>query len=107
PGTLHPLVSTHPDTGRRALYLGRRRNAYVEGLPADQSDALLDQLWAFATEATLTWYHHWEIGDLVCWDNRCTMHRRDAFDPSSRRVMHRTQIKSRTEQSASRSGPPG
>ena len=93
PGTLHPLVSTHPDTGRRALYLGRRRNAYVEGLPADQSDALLDQLWAFATEAPLTWYHHWEIGDLVCWDNRCTMHRRDAFDPSSRRVMHRTQIK--------------
>src|ERR1700676_12826 len=88
PGTLHPLVCTHPDTGRRALYLGRRRNAYVEGLPPDESGALLDQLWAFATQASLTWSHHWEIGDLVCWDNRCTMHRRDAFDPSSRRVMH-------------------
>jgi taurine dioxygenase len=93
PGTLHPLVCTHPDTGRKVLYLGRRRNSYVEGLPADESDALLDRLWAFATEATLTWHHHWEIGDLVCWDNRCTMHRRDPFDAKSRRVMHRTQIK--------------
>jgi taurine dioxygenase len=94
PGALHPLVCTHPDTGRRGLYLGRRRHAYIEGLSRDESDALLDQIWAFATEATLTWRHHWEVGDLALWDNRCTMHRRDAFDASSRRVMHRTQIKS-------------
>jgi taurine dioxygenase len=94
PGALHPLVCTHPDTGRRMLYLGRRRNAYIEGLPADESDALLDQLWAVATQAALTWHHHWKIGDLVCWDNRSTMHRRDPFDATSRRVMHRTQIKS-------------
>jgi taurine dioxygenase len=96
PGTLHPLVCTHPDTGRNVLYLGRRRNAYIEGLPVEESDALLDRLWAFATEAALTWHHHWEIGDLVCWDNRCTMHRRDPFDAKSRRVMHRTQIKGDT-----------
>jgi taurine dioxygenase len=84
----------HPETGRRGLYLGRRRNAYVDGMPLDESDALLDELWRYATADALTWYNHWEVGDLVVWDNRCTMHRRNAFDPDTRRVMHRTQIKS-------------
>ena len=94
PGTLHPLVSVHPETGRRGLYLGRRRNAYIEGLSLDDSNALLDDIWAQATRESLSWRHHWRPGDLVLWDNRCTMHRRDAFDPAARRVMHRTQIKS-------------
>ena len=93
PGTLHPLVYVHPETGRRALYLGRRRNAYIDGSPLDDSDALLDEIWSFATREPLTWRHQWRIGDLVLWDNRCTMHRRDAFDPAARRVMHRTQIR--------------
>jgi len=93
PGTFHPLVYPHPETGRRALYLGRRRNAYIEGLSLDDSDALLDEIWAHATRESLTWRHQWRAGDLVLWDNRCTMHRRDAFDPDARRVMHRTQIK--------------
>ena len=95
-GTLHPLVCTHPETGRRCLYLGRRRNAYIEGLGLAQSDALLDTIWAHATADALTWYNRWRAGDVVLWDNRCTMHRRDAFDPALRRVMHRTQIKSET-----------
>jgi taurine dioxygenase len=94
PGTLHPLLSIHPETGRRGLYLGRRRNAYVEGLSLDDSNALLDEIWAQATRESLSWRHRWRAGDLVLWDNRCTMHRRDAFDPAARRVMHRTQIKS-------------
>jgi taurine dioxygenase len=93
PGTLHPLVPVHPETGRRGLYLGRRRNAYIEGLSIDDSSALLDEVWAEATRESLTWTHHWRVGDLVLWDNRCTLHRRDAFDPGSRRVMHRTQIR--------------
>jgi taurine dioxygenase len=93
PGTFHPLVYVHPETARRGLYLGRRRNAYVEGLSLEESNALLDDIWAEATRELLTWRHQWQAGDLVLWDNRCTMHRRDAFDPSSRRVMHRTQIK--------------
>lgn len=93
PGTLHPLVCTHPETGRRHLYLGRRRNAWLEGLPLDESNALLDRIWEVATADALTWRHQWRPGDLVLWDNRCVMHRRDAFDPGSRRVMHRTQIK--------------
>lgn len=96
PGVLHPLIQAHPDTGRLGLYLGRRRNAYLEGLPLDESDALLDQVWASATDPVHTWTHHWRVGDVVLWDNRCTMHRRDAFDPSARRVMHRTQIKQAT-----------
>jgi taurine dioxygenase len=93
PGTLHPLVSIHAETGRPALYLGRRRNAYVEGLSLDDSEALLDEIWTEATRPSLTWTHQWRVGDLVLWDNRCTMHRRDAFDPAARRVMHRTQIR--------------
>ena len=93
PGTLHPLVSVHPETGRRHLYLGRRRNAWLEGLSLDQSNALLDDIWDIATADRLAWRHRWRVGDLVLWDNRCVMHRRDAFDPGSRRVMHRTQIK--------------
>ena len=93
PGTLHPLVCTHPETGRRHLYLGRRRNAWLEGLPLDESNALLDRIWEIATADRLAWRHRWQPGDLVLWDNRCAMHRRDAFDPGARRVMHRTQIK--------------
>ena len=93
PGTFHPLVLVHPETGKRALYLGRRRNAYIDGASLDDSNALLDTIWAHATRESLTYRHRWQAGDLVMWDNRCTMHRRDAFDPASRRVMHRTQIK--------------
>jgi len=93
PGAWHPLVGTHPDTGRRFLYLGRRRNAHVEGLSREESDALLDEIWFYATADALTWYTGWRVGDLVIWDNRCTMHRRNAFDAGARRIMHRTQIK--------------
>jgi taurine dioxygenase len=93
PGTLHPVVCTHPETGRHMLYLGRRRNAYIDGLPLAESEALLDELWTYATRDEFTWYNRWQVGDLVMWDNRCTMHRRDPFDPTARRVMHRTQIK--------------
>jgi taurine dioxygenase len=93
PGALHPLVCTHPDTGRRMLYLGRRRNAYIGGLELAESEALLDELWSHVDLPQFAWEHVWRVGDLVLWDNRCTMHRRDAFDPGQRRVMHRTQVK--------------
>lgn len=93
PGTLHPLVCTHPESRRRMLYLGRRRMAWIEGLDLAQSEALLDEIWGHATQPELSFTHHWQVGDLVLWDNRCTMHRRDPFDAASRRIMHRTQIK--------------
>jgi taurine dioxygenase len=92
PGAVHPLVRTHPVTGRDALFLGRRLNAYIMGLELKDSEALLDELWAHATQDAFTWYQEWQVGDLVLWDNRCVMHRRNAFDGSQRRIMHRTQI---------------
>jgi taurine dioxygenase len=100
PGVFHPLVCTHPETKRRVLYLGRRRNAYVEGLELAQSEALLDALWGYVERPEFAWQNAWQVGDLVLWDNRCTMHRRDPFDPSARRVMHRTQIKGTASPSA-------
>jgi taurine dioxygenase len=96
PGALHPLLCTHPDTGRYLLYLGRRRNAYIAGLDLAESEALLDELWGYVARPEMAWEHAWRVGDLVLWDNRCTMHRRDAFDPGARRIMHRTQIKGET-----------
>jgi alpha-ketoglutarate-dependent taurine dioxygenase len=92
-GAVHPLVCTHPESRRRVLYLGRRRNAYILGLPLPESEALLDEVWSYASRDELTWYNQWRTGDLVLWDNRCTMHRRDPFDAGARRIMHRTQIK--------------
>lgn len=92
PGTLHPLICTHPDSGRRMLYLGRRRNAYLSGLDLKQSEALLDELWSYATRPEFSWTHRWQVGDLVMWDNRCTMHQVTPHDPRERRVMHRTTI---------------
>ena len=100
PGEYHPLVCTHPETHRRLLYLGRRRNAYIKGLPLAESESLLDELWSYATREEFAWHNEWRVGDLVLWDNRCTMHRRDPFDATSRRIMHRTQIKGETRPSA-------
>ena len=93
PGRLHPLVCTHPESGRRMLYLGRRRMAWIEGLDLPESEALLDEIWAHATRPAFCFTHRWHPGELVLWDNRCTMHRRDPFDAAARRVMHRTQVK--------------
>jgi taurine dioxygenase len=90
-GTPHPIVIRHPVSGDRALYLGRRRNAYVMGLEVAESERLLDEIWSYVEAAV--YVHKWALGDLVLWDNRTTMHRRDAFDAKARRVMHRTQIK--------------
>lgn len=92
-GTPHPIICEHPLNGEPTLYLGRRRNAYIMGLPLAESEALLDVLWAHATQEQFCFAHQWKVGDLLMWDNRSTMHRRDPFDDSSRRVMHRTQIK--------------
>ncbi|CAO3424977.1 TauD/TfdA dioxygenase family protein [Azospirillum endophyticum] len=92
PGTVHPLVITHPTTNARALLLGRRPHAYIPGLPVAESEALLDEIWAAAVRPELAWHHRWRVGDLVMWDNRWTMHRRDPFPDDQRRLMHRTQI---------------
>ena len=93
PGAQHALIRTHPETGRPCLFLGRRRNSCIVGMELDESEALLDQLWTHATQAQFTFRQQWRVGDVLIWDNRCTLHRRDSFDPNARRLMHRTQIK--------------
>jgi len=93
PGPAHPIVRTHPDTGRESLYLGRRLNCYILGLSLNESEKLLDQLWQHAVKPEFTYEHVWQVGDVLMWDNRCTMHRREAFDKSERRIMHRAQVK--------------
>ena len=95
-GPTHPLVRVHPVTGKRALYLGRRRtwpSNYIVGIPNDESERILDRLWAHASQPRYAWTHKWKVGDVVLWDNRCCMHYRTEIDVTQRRVMHRTTIK--------------
>ncbi|UFN48945.1 TauD/TfdA family dioxygenase [Roseomonas sp. OT10] len=89
PGPQHPIIRTHPESGRQALYLGRRFGSYIPGLPLAKSEALVEELWSYAVQPGHTWAQEWRVGDLVIWDNRCTMHRRDAFTGLGRRRMHR------------------
>jgi len=95
PGPVHPLVRVHPVTGKRALYLGRRRDwpsNYILGMPNDESEKLLDRLWAHATQPKYAWEHKWRVSDLVLWDNRCAMHYRTEVDVRQARVLYRTVI---------------
>jgi len=92
PHARHPLMRRHPDTDRTVLYLGRRPKQYVVGLDPEESEELLDALWAHATQPKYVWAHEWRVGDLIVWDNRCVMHRRNAFPAHSHRTMHRTQV---------------
>ncbi len=92
-GAFHPAICRQPRSGREALYLGRRRNAWVEGLERAESEALLDELWAHATQDQYCYKHRWRVGDVLIWDNRATLHRRDPFDAAARRLMHRTQVR--------------
>lgn len=90
PGVDHPIARTHGQSGRVCLYLGGRRHASIVDLPPDESAAVLDALWAHTTDGRFVWTQIWRPGDMMAWDNRCVMHRRDAFDPNSARLMHRT-----------------
>ena len=92
PGAVHPFVIRHPATGKPALFLGRRPNAYVPGMSPEEGEALLDALWEHINTGPHHWTQEWRVGDLVIWDNRGALHRRNALDPSTRRHMHRTQV---------------
>jgi taurine dioxygenase len=94
-GPDHPLVRIHPETGKKALYLGRRRvfpSQYIIGWEREQSEELLDFLWRHATGDNLKYTHVWAAGDMILWDNRCVMHYRAPMTTLARRIMHRTQI---------------
>lgn len=93
PGALHPIVVRHPVTNKRALFLGRRPLSYIVGMSLEESEALLDRLWAHATREEFSWFQKWNVGDLMMWDNRCALHKRTAFDANERRYMLRTQVR--------------
>jgi len=90
PEATHPLVRTHPETGRKALYLNANRMEQIVGIDRAESDALLDTLIAHVIEPRFQYRHAWRQGDIVIWDNRSTMHKANADYPEGeRRLMHR------------------
>jgi alpha-ketoglutarate-dependent taurine dioxygenase len=92
PPVLHPLVHTQPATGRKALYLDSTTTIGVAGMDEASGSALLDEIYGFATRPEFVYRHVWQVGDVVMWDNGSTMHRREPFEPTARRLMKRTTI---------------
>jgi taurine dioxygenase len=93
PDVDHPVVRVHPVTGRKSLFLGGDVIAAVPGMAVEEGIALMRELLAFATRDEFTYCHHWRAGDLVMWDNRCTVHRGSKYDTERyRRRMHRTTL---------------
>ena len=92
PPILHPLVHTHPITGRKVLYLDSTTTVGIYGMAEASGAALLEEIYEFATRPKFTYCHHWQVGDALLWDNGFTMHRREPFDPLARRLMKRTTI---------------
>ena len=94
PGAIHPIVRTHDETQEKVLYLGRRELAYVVGFALEESEQLLNEVWRYAAMSENVWTQQWEVGDVIIWDNRRVLHRRDGFDQSQRRLMKRCQVMS-------------
>jgi taurine dioxygenase len=94
PGAIHSIVRTHDETQEKMLYLGRRELAYVVGFALEESEQLLNEVWRYAAMSENVWTQQWEIGDVIIWDNRRVLHRRDGFDQSQRRLMKRCQVMS-------------
>jgi taurine dioxygenase len=85
----HPVVRTHPATGRKVLYVNRLMTAYIEGLPAEESDSLLNDLFDHQEQRKFSYEHVWRKGDFLLWDNRCTIHARTDFPSNERRLLRR------------------
>ena len=96
PGAVHPIIRKHNETGDTCLYLGRREWAYIPGLPLEESEALLDDLWSYAVPADYVVEQIWTPGDVIIWDNRRCLHKRTSIDPSQRRLLLRCQVLPRT-----------
>ena len=92
PHYTHPVVRTHPATGRKALYVNRLMTLAIEGLPEAESTALLDMLFDHQEQRHFVYEHIWRVGDILMWDNRCTLHARTDFSPAERRLMRRITI---------------
>lgn len=96
----HPIVRRHPCTGASALYACSSRVSRILGLPAIESRRLLDELETFATQPRFIYSHAWCQGDVLVWDNRCTLHRSMAFDSRAERVLHRVRVRGEVPLSA-------
>ena len=88
----HPLVRTHPNSGKKILYLDASTEVEVVGLPASEGEALIAELRAHIDSDRFRYTHRWTVGDIVYWDNQAVLHARTAFDPSSRRVLKRISL---------------
>jgi taurine dioxygenase len=89
PHYVQPIVRSHPDTKRKALYVNRLMTFTVEGMNAEESSALLDALFDHIEQEQFIYAHRWRPGDLVVWDNRCTLHARTDFSDKERRLLRR------------------
>jgi taurine dioxygenase len=88
----HPVFRTHDETGRKAIYVNRLMTRRIEGLPEQESDALLEALFDHSENPEFVYRHVWKVGDLLVWDNRCSTHARDDFPSDQRRLMFRTTV---------------
>jgi len=88
----HPVVRTHPATGRKALYVNRLMTREIEGLPREESDAILQELFDYQEQPKFVYEHVWRPGDILMWDNRCTLHARTDFSADERRLLRRVTI---------------
>jgi taurine dioxygenase len=93
PPVEHPLIRVHPATERRCLYLAKDVVSKIVGLDERESRELLDQLEADATQVERTYSHKWQPGDVLMWDNRCTLHRATPYDNRYTRTLYRTQVR--------------
>ena len=92
----HPIVRTHPETGRKALYFDPGKILRIEGLDVEESDALIEELTARMIQPEGQYRHHWRKGDVVIWDNRCSYHKAAAdYPPEEDRIHWRVSIKER------------
>jgi len=91
PDTVHPLARRHPESGRIGLYLSEHMRT-VEGWPDEEGGPFLRRLLAHCAAEDRVYRHHWEVGDLLIWDNRITIHRSAGFDERHARVMHHVRI---------------
>ena len=92
PGAKHPIIFKDPNTQKKSLFLGRRPHAFIVGMTIEESEKLLNELWAHATQPKFTFTHRWQNNEVLMWKNLFVLHKRDSFDSNTRRVMHRTQI---------------
>ena len=100
PRYAHPVVIRHPETGREVLYINRLMTDFIVGMDRAESDALLEELFQVLEVPAHCYEHVWTPGDLVMWDNMCTLHARTWFDPSQSRVLRRTTVAGRAPEAA-------